>query len=93
MRFRELFSAFEKSLYWLNFYFISLTKSERAEKLKIRYEKFLVSIGEFENKLFDDWSAEVTNISRENLQQPLMIKKLNKELALNFHPQVYSLET
>jgi Dynein heavy chain, N-terminal region 1 len=60
----------------------------RADKLKLRYEKFLVSIGEFENKLFEDWSAEVTDVSRENLQQPLLIRKSNKELALNFHPQV-----
>jgi Dynein heavy chain, N-terminal region 1 len=64
----------------------------RADKLKLRYEKFLVSIGEFENKLFEDWSAEVTDVSRENLQQPLLIRKPNKELALNFHPQVNYLE-
>jgi len=66
-----------------------LAKSERAVLLNQRFEKVLESIGEFEKKLFDEWSAEVTEISQENLQQPLLIRKLNKELALNFHPQVF----
>ncbi|XP_065334425.1 dynein beta chain, ciliary-like [Cloeon dipterum] len=69
---------------------IPLNKSERAVEVKKRYKNLVVTIDRFEEKLFQDWSEEVTHLSRDNLQQALLLRKLNKELALNFHPQLVS---
>lgn len=71
------------------FYYFRLAKSERAKNLVSRYEKFLVTLGELREKMFNDWSIKVAQLSHNNLQQPLLVRHLNKEISLNFNPQVF----
>ncbi|XP_059474542.1 dynein beta chain, ciliary-like isoform X3 [Neocloeon triangulifer] len=69
---------------------IPLSKCEKARALRARHGAFLEQLAEWEERLLGEWAAEATALSHDNLLQPLLLRRPNKELALNFHPQLVS---
>jgi hypothetical protein len=68
--------------------------SPEAAVVLTKYEDMMDLLNKFENEIFASWAASVPVQCEKNLKLSLLTRKaVNKELALNFHPEVNSFNT
>lgn len=64
-------------------------QSSEAQAVMRRYETFVTSLQEFEEKLFSEWANIIPSQIERNMKHSLLARsKNNSDLLLNFHPQV-----
>jgi dynein heavy chain len=54
-----------------------------------KYDHLMDLLDKFESKIFASWAASVAEHCERNLKHSLLTRNaVNKELSLNFHPEV-----
>lgn len=57
-----------------------------------RFENLIQSLNEFENSMFEEWTAKIPEQIEINLKKKLIIRnEQTRELTLNFHAQLHAI--
>ncbi|KAJ9585775.1 hypothetical protein L9F63_002412, partial [Diploptera punctata] len=66
-----------------------IVKCDEAQLVLVKYDRIMNLLDKFEKKIFADWIVSVPEQCEKNLKLSLLTRKvINRELSLNFHPQL-----